>query len=143
MKLKHIDLMAGSVYQDARDVKTKFSKTFSTFFFPVGDDIQQIVTNWVGYLRQDKLWGNEDPLFPAPWLLWAKIENLGWRASTAITGATQRQSGKYSEMHLQLLACRISIHIVCAKLWSSLAKHVAAHRRSSRHGVRILIMRKF
>jgi hypothetical protein len=29
-----IDLVVGSVYQDARDVKTEFSKTFTTFFFP-------------------------------------------------------------------------------------------------------------
>lgn len=65
MKLKHVDLIAGSVYQDARDVKTKFSKTFSTFFFPVGEEIRVIVADWVTYLRQDKLWGNDDPLFPA------------------------------------------------------------------------------
>ncbi len=64
MKLKHIDLVAGFVFQDARDVKTKFSKTFTTFFFPVGEDIHQIVADWVNYLRQDKLWGNDDPLFP-------------------------------------------------------------------------------
>ena len=43
MKLKHIDLVGNSVYQDARDVKTKFSKTFTSYFFPVGDDIRQIV----------------------------------------------------------------------------------------------------
>ena len=43
MKLKHVDLAAGAVYQDAREVKTKFSKSFTTFFFPVGDDIRQIV----------------------------------------------------------------------------------------------------
>ena len=36
MKLKHVDLVAGCVHQDARDVKTKFSKTFMTYFFPVG-----------------------------------------------------------------------------------------------------------
>jgi hypothetical protein len=77
MKLKHIDLVAGSVYQDARDVKTKFSKTFSTFFFPVGDDIRQVVTNWVGYLRQDKLWGNEDPLFPATLVILGKDRKFG------------------------------------------------------------------
>lgn len=65
MKLKHVDLAAGSVYQDAREVKTKFSKTFTTFFFPVGDEILQIVTDWVIYLREVKLWGNDDPLFPA------------------------------------------------------------------------------
>lgn len=66
LKLKHVDLLAGSVYQDARDVKTKFSKSFTTFFFVVvGDDIRQIVVDWVNYLRDEKMWGNEDPLFPA------------------------------------------------------------------------------
>lgn len=65
MKLKHVDLVAGSVYQDAREVQTKFSKTFTTFFFPVGDEIRQIVAGWVTYLREVKLWGNDDPLFPA------------------------------------------------------------------------------
>jgi len=65
MRLKHVDLVAGSVYQDAREVKTKFSKTFTTFFFPVGDEIRQVVTDWMTYLREVKLWGNDDPLFPA------------------------------------------------------------------------------
>lgn len=65
MKLKHVDLVTNSVSQDARDVKTKFSKTFNTFFFPVGDDIREIVVEWVTYLREEKLWGNDDPLFPA------------------------------------------------------------------------------
>ena len=64
MKLKHVDLMANSVFQDAREVKTKFSKTFTTYFFPVGDDIQQIVVDWVRYLKEELLWGNDDPLFP-------------------------------------------------------------------------------
>lgn len=65
MKLKHVDLIAGCVNQDAREVKTKFSKTFNTFFFPVGDEISEIVAEWVAYLREEKLWGNNDPLFPA------------------------------------------------------------------------------
>jgi integrase len=65
IKLKHVDLKEGCVQQDAREVKTKFSKTFNTFFFPVGDEIRRIVAEWVGYLREDKLWGNDDPLFPA------------------------------------------------------------------------------
>ena len=65
MKLKHVDLIADFVYQDARDVNTKFSKTFHTFFFPVGDEIRGILAEWVSYLRENKLWGNDDPLFPA------------------------------------------------------------------------------
>ena len=65
MRLKHVDLVTNCVYQDARDVNTKFSKTFHTFFFPVGDEIRAIVAEWVLYLRGEKLWGNDDPLFPA------------------------------------------------------------------------------
>ena len=65
MKLKHVDLITNSVNQDARQVKTKFSKTFNTFFFPVGEEVHEIVAAWVSYLRDEKLWGNDDPLFPA------------------------------------------------------------------------------
>jgi len=65
LKLKHVDINQGRVDQDARQVKTKFSKTFTTWFFPIGDDIQRIVVEWVLYLRQEKLWGLDDPLFPA------------------------------------------------------------------------------
>lgn len=65
MRLKHIDLIERKVDQDAREVKTKFSKTFTTFFFPVGDEILKIVMSWVIYLREEKHWGNNDPLFPA------------------------------------------------------------------------------
>jgi integrase len=65
MKLKHVDLADGKVHQDAREVNTKFSKSFVTYFFPVGEEILEILTDWVNYLRQVKLWGNDDPLFPA------------------------------------------------------------------------------
>jgi integrase len=65
MKLKHVDLVGGCVNQDAREVKTKFSKTFNTFFFPVGKEVREIVSEWVSYLRDEKLWGNDDPLFPS------------------------------------------------------------------------------
>ena len=65
MKLKHVDLKEGCVHQDAREVKTKFSKTFTTYFFPVGEEVRQIVADWIRFLREEKLWGNDDPLFPA------------------------------------------------------------------------------
>lgn len=64
-KLKHVDLARGAVVQDARDVRTKFSKTFTTWFFPVGGDALTIVTDWIGWLRRERQWGDDDPLFPA------------------------------------------------------------------------------
>jgi len=64
-KLGHIDIAEGKIDQDAREVRTKFSKSFVTTFFPVGDDIRAMVADWVIYLRTEKLWGLDDPLFPA------------------------------------------------------------------------------
>ena len=62
-KLKHVDLAQGRVNQDAREVRTKFSKTFSTWFFPVGGQALEIVTEWIAHLRALH-WGDADPLFP-------------------------------------------------------------------------------
>ena len=50
LKCKHVDVVEGKVVQDAREVRTKFSKTFTTWFFPVGEDVRQIVVDWVEYL---------------------------------------------------------------------------------------------
>jgi integrase/recombinase XerD len=66
MRLKHIDLVQGCVYQDARDVSTKGAKTFTTTFFPVPDDFRDCFHDWVVYLRQDQLFGPGDALFPKP-----------------------------------------------------------------------------
>lgn len=84
MKLKHVDLGAGSVFQDAREVQTKFSKSFTTYFFPVGGDARRIVDEWVDYLRREKLWGNDDPLFPATLL------ELGESRQFEVTGLARR-----------------------------------------------------
>jgi integrase len=64
-KLRHIDIVEGTIDQDAREVRTKFSKSFVTTFFPVGDDVRSVVGDWVAYLRTEKIWGLDDPLFPA------------------------------------------------------------------------------
>jgi integrase/recombinase XerD len=66
MRLKHVDLVEHCVYQDARDVKTKFAKTFTTWFFPVDDSYLQTFRDWVTYLRQEELFGPNDALFPKP-----------------------------------------------------------------------------
>ena len=52
-KIKHIDLVEQSFYQDARDVNTKFSKTFTTYFFPVGELPLKILSEWIDYLVQE------------------------------------------------------------------------------------------
>ena len=62
--LKHIDFEHDLIEHDARDVRTKRAKTFTTWFFPVGDDIRQIVVDWVAFLIEEKGFGPDDPLFP-------------------------------------------------------------------------------
>mgnify|MGYP003382074046 CR=1 FL=1 len=66
LRLKRIDVIERCVYQDARDVKTKFSKTFTTWFFPVDPAYRECFEAWVAHLRQDLLYGPNDALFPKP-----------------------------------------------------------------------------
>jgi integrase len=63
-KLKHIDIENELVEQDARDVRTKRAKTFTTWFFPIGKDFRHVFVEWVAFLRERKGFGPEDPLFP-------------------------------------------------------------------------------
>ena len=65
LSLKHIDLTRRTVFQDAREVRTKRAKTIRSQFFPVGQDIENIVTEWITWLRTVRLFGHDDPLFPA------------------------------------------------------------------------------
>ena len=64
-QLGHVDLAGGFVDQDARQVRTKFAKTFRTWFMPVVEGADRIVADWIGELRDQHLWGPADPLFPA------------------------------------------------------------------------------
>jgi len=64
LKLKHLDLAERKLIQDAREVNTKFAKSFTTWFFPVGDAVIAIIEDWVQFLREEFLWGDADPLLP-------------------------------------------------------------------------------
>lgn len=65
-RLKHVDLTARTVAHEPRDgVRTKFSKTYTTWFFPVGGDLEAIVADWMAHLQAALLFGPDDPLFPA------------------------------------------------------------------------------
>ena len=64
-RLGHVDLEAGKVEHDAREVRTKFAKSFPTYFMPVGGEALGIVQQWIGELVRDHLRGPADPLFPA------------------------------------------------------------------------------
>ncbi len=64
VKIKHVDLVEQSFYQDAREVKTKFSKTFITYFFPVGELPSKILAEWIERLTGELGYKPNDPLFP-------------------------------------------------------------------------------
>ena len=64
LRLKHIDLVDGHVFQDGREVKTKNSKTIDTWFFPVDAMYRDCFEGWVTYLREERLFGPDDALFP-------------------------------------------------------------------------------
>jgi integrase len=65
LNIGHVDLAARTVFQDGRMVRTKFRKSFVSSFFPVGEDIEAIVEEWIGYLRGEMGRGDDDPLFPS------------------------------------------------------------------------------
>lgn len=64
-RLRHIDLAEALVFQEGASVRTKFRKTFTTWFFPVGGDALSILTEWIERLKRQHLWGPDDALFPA------------------------------------------------------------------------------
>jgi len=64
LKLRHVSIERSHVFQDPRDIKTKFSKPIETFFYPVGDDVVTIVNDWVRFLTAEKMFAPDDPLFP-------------------------------------------------------------------------------
>lgn len=64
LKLKHVNLGLRRVFQDPREVRTKFRKSINTYFLPVGDDILNIVREWIGYVHTEKGFGPDDPVFP-------------------------------------------------------------------------------
>jgi integrase/recombinase XerD len=94
LKLKHVDLAVGRVDHDAKEVNTKFSKSYVTYFFPVPGDARVIVEDWIRFLREEKLWGEGDPLFPATHVALGatrQFEVVGlkrahWTNSTAVRG---------------------------------------------------------
>lgn len=64
IKFKHVFLEEGYVEQDPNEVKTKFGKKITTYFFPVGGYITEVFIDWVKYLKNEKFFDYESPLFP-------------------------------------------------------------------------------
>jgi site-specific recombinase XerD len=64
VRLKHVDRRVCCVHFDSRQIDIKFGKSFTTFYYPVGQEIVDILHSWLDELEQSWLRGPEDPLFP-------------------------------------------------------------------------------
>jgi integrase len=64
LRLKHVNLFDGHVFQNPRDVATKNGKLIDTWFFPVDPLYRECLARWITYLREVELFGDTDALFP-------------------------------------------------------------------------------
>jgi integrase/recombinase XerD len=76
LRFKHVNLTAGTVFQDGREVNTKRRKTFVTHFFPVGKEPLNIVADYIAVLTGELGFGPDDPLFPATRLAQSEDRNF-------------------------------------------------------------------
>ena len=114
-KIKHVDLIKGSVFQDAKEVKTKFGKTFTTYFFPVGELPIQILTEWLAHLKTELLFSPDDPLFPKTKVANTKDKKFSACGLTALINVTAqcdnviglglRNAGKNNQMCCGKISC--------------------------------------
>jgi integrase len=97
-RLGHVNIGEAYVEQDARDVRTKFAKTFRTWFMPIGGEALAIFTDWAAELERDHLWSRDDPLFPATQMgldanggfMALGILRSGWRTAQPINAIFRR-----------------------------------------------------
>ena len=95
LRLKHVDLIEGQIFQDAREVRTKNSKTFYTWFFPVDEMYLTCLTEWVEALRKDMLFGPDDAVFPKPKI--EVIEGKGFQ-TTGLTGEIYANANTFRQI---------------------------------------------
>lgn len=140
LRRKHVDLETGRVTQDAREVKTKAAKTFTSVFFPVGERPLQIVTDWIAELDGEQLFGPDDPLFPASergldelgLFTATKLSRQSWTSAQPIRAIFRRAFETaglpYFRPHsfrhtLMQLAYRLKLDLREGKAWSQNLAH--------------------
>ena len=121
-------------------MRTKFAKTFPTWFMQIGGDALAIFTDWVAELERDHLWGRDDPLFPATQMgLDANggftpigILRTGWRTTQPINAifrrAFERAGLPYFNPHsfrdmLVRYAMTLNLSAEAMKAWSQNLGH--------------------
>ena len=142
LSLRHVDLSRSPplVRQEPDRVDTKFSKSIITYFFPLGNDLQDIVIRWIEELRTEYLFGPNDPLFPKTRVSFgddksfraAGIEAIHWRDASPVRAIFQHAFAKagvryfsphclrHTLGHLMQSACRTPRQM---KAWSQNLGH--------------------
>lgn len=87
--MKHIDCEAETAVQDAREMRAKNGKSFIIRWFPVPDEIRQIVLRWKHELESEGF-DREDALFPDSKYLTAPKTDAGPIPTLYATGAVNR-----------------------------------------------------
>jgi hypothetical protein len=82
--------------------------------------IRAVLVDWVNYLRREKLWGLDDPLFPATRIA------TGADLRFAVAGLDRKpvRSGRYSRKRLRRLDCRTSIPTASGRPWRFLGGRI-------------------
>lgn len=68
LKLQDVEMSRRYIFQDPRHAHTKFRKPIDTFMLPIGDDVDRVFREWVGFLQGEKQFGPDDPVFPKTWV---------------------------------------------------------------------------
>ena len=115
MLIKHVDLGERQVFHDARDVRTKFSKSFPTYFFPVGTTSRRSLAS--GWHSCDPSWALVPTIRSSrrPRRVSTPTAISRLLASRANAGRPRRRSARSSKKHSKLPGCPISTRIPSAK----------------------------
>jgi integrase len=64
LKMRDVDISCRYIFQDPRHAQTKFRKLIHTFLLPIGNDVDRVFSEWIGFLQSEKHFGPDDPVFP-------------------------------------------------------------------------------
>ncbi len=136
LKLKHLDLAQGWIIQDAREVATKFGKSFDTSFSRWETMCARLSRNGPSIWAASGIGGLSIRCFRQHRWMPGRIVYcvpLGWNEGT---GAVRVRSGRFSTAPSSLRDCRISRPIGYGTPWSLWARRSAGLPRNSRFGVK-------
>jgi hypothetical protein len=106
-RLKHIDISAQTLFQDAREVRTKGRKTFTSIFFPVGPEPREIVSDYVAMLKVDLSFSEDDPLFPSTQI--GRGEDRGFCCRRVVPHPVERRRTNSKDFPGRFRSCWVSL----------------------------------